>query len=100
MNFDIRWEDQCRAELLKIYGANETADVAAFSVDWRLARNPLMNTWPLDSGSPPTSGIRLVRVESFRDYPTVFLSFRIVIEGPDRYCLMLRARRANDPLTS
>jgi hypothetical protein len=95
VNFGIRWDDQCLADLERIYGDMETADKAMFSVDWHLSRNPAAHTWELEG-----SDIRIVWVRDFLEFPAVYLSFRIVIERPNRYCLMLRARRANDPETS
>lgn len=96
MNFGIRWDDQCLRDLEEIYGDLETADAAMLSIDWRLARNPLAGTWELEKGSD----IRLAWVKDYREFPVVYLSFRIVTEGRERYCLMLRARRGNDPSTS
>jgi len=93
MNFGIRWDKRCLRELEAIYGTLEAADTAMFSVDWLLSRNPLANTWELTPGNP----VRLVWVRDYINHPPVYLSFRIVDEPPDRYCLMLRARRANDP---
>lgn len=96
MNFGIRWEDECNLDLEAIYGDLQTADAAIASVDWRLARNPLAETWELKKDS----GIRLVWVKDYLQFPVVYLSFEIVTEAVDRYCLMLHARRANDPSTS
>jgi hypothetical protein len=96
MNFGIRWDDQCLRDLEEIYGNLETADPAVFTIDWRLARNPLAHTWELGGDTD----IRLAWVRDYLEYPAVYLSFRIVTEGQERYCLMLRARRANDPSTS
>jgi hypothetical protein len=96
MNFGIRWDDQCLEDLERIYGNLETADPAVFTLDWRLARNPLAHTWELTKGSD----IRLAWVRDYLDYPAVYLSFKIVNEKPERYCLMLRARLANDPSMS
>lgn len=96
MNFGIRWEDQCLLDLEEIYGSLDAADPAIFSVDWLLARNPLSNTWELTPGNP----LRLVWVKDYLDHPPVYLSLRIVDDPPDRYCLMLRARRTNDPSAS
>jgi hypothetical protein len=93
VNFGIRWEDRCVRDLERIYGSHEAADTAMFTVDWLLSRNPLEGTWELTVGNP----VRLVWVKDFLDHPAVYLSFRIVDEPPDRYCLMLRALRANDP---
>jgi hypothetical protein len=94
MAFDIRWEDQCLRELEEIYGDLRIADAAIFSIDWRLARNPLMQTWEIKDGS----GVRLAWVKSYRGYPAVYLSFKIDLSGPR--CVMCRAKRANDPLLS
>jgi hypothetical protein len=97
MNFGIRWRDECLRDLERIYGNLETADPAVFTIDWRLARNPLSYTWEI---APGKSDIRLAWVREYLTFPAVYLSFRIVQEQDERYCLMLRARRANDPATS
>ncbi len=96
MNFGIRWEDACLEDLERIYGNLETADAAVGSIDWQLARNPLRYTWEL----APGSSIRLAWVKPYLDFPPVYLSYAIVTEPMDRYCLMKRARLANDPVSS
>lgn len=96
MNFGIRWDDKCLRDLEEIYGDIQTADAAMQSVDWQLSRNPLADTWEITKGS----GIRLAWAKDYLHFPPVYLSFEVVTEAPDRYCLILRARRANDPATS
>jgi hypothetical protein len=93
VNFDLRWEPECLSDLEAIYGDLETADTAVFSIDWLLARNPLMFTWELSPGS----GLRLAWVRPYLEFPAVYLSFEIVLNDPSggRLCLMKRARRAN-----
>jgi hypothetical protein len=96
MYFGVRWEDECVADLEEIYGDLETADSATGAVAWELARNPTAYTWQVS----PSSDIRLTLVKPYRGFPPVAMSFRVVTEPPDRYCLVLRARRANAPETS
>jgi hypothetical protein len=96
MNFGIRWADKCLEDLERLYGDLETADAAVGSIDWRLARNPLRHTWELSDGSK----IRLAWVKPYLEFPAVYLSYEIVTETQSRYCLVNRARRANDPSTS
>jgi hypothetical protein len=93
MNYGVRWEHICLADLEEIYGDLETADAATSSMDWRLSRDPLVYTWPLAN----RSDIRLVTVKPYLEFPVVYLSFSIFDEPRDRYCLMLRARRGNEP---
>ena len=96
MNFGIRWSDECLEDLERIYGSQKVADAAMFSIDWRLSRNPLADTWDLKQGNP----IKLAWVKQYLHYPPVYLSFEIVIQPNERYCHMLKARVANDPATS
>ena len=96
MNFGIRWEPECLDDLKRICGNLETADAAVSDVDWRLSRNPLQGTWPLQRGSE----LRLVWVKDYLEFPSVYMSFEIITEGQNRYCLMKKARLANDPATS
>jgi len=91
VNFGLRWEPECLRELEAIYGDVQTADAAIASIDWQLARNPLMFTWELHPGSD----IRLARVLPYLEHPAVYLSFRMVSDPPNRYCLIEHARRAN-----
>jgi hypothetical protein len=96
MQYGVRWDDQCVVDLEEIYGDMETADRATFTVDWKLSHDPNRYTWELD----PESDIMLTWIRSFLHYPAVCLSFRLVFEEHARYCLMLRARRSNNPAMS
>lgn len=98
MNFGLRWEPECLKDLEDIYGDLEVADAAIAAVDWQLSQNPLRYTWPLRPGH----SILLVHIKPYLEHPAVAISFSIVQDPPDRYCLMMRARRTarNDPLTS
>jgi hypothetical protein len=96
MQYGVRWDDRCLAELEEIYGDVETSDIAVFTVDWKLAHDPNRFTWELS----PNSDILLTWIRGFRGFPAVCLSFRLVFEQNNRYCLMLRARRSNHPSMS
>ena len=92
MRYGIRWEDQCIQDLIAIYGDMGTADLATEGTAWALARAPLNRaTWAV----APGSDYRLTWVRTYREFPAVVLSYSIVIEGINQYCLMHRARRAN-----
>jgi hypothetical protein len=92
VNFDVRWD--CYDEFLELYGGDaEDADEASDAVVRRLSRDPYFRTWELLLGQ---SDIRLTRIRPYKHHPAVTLSFRVVDEGRDRHCLILRARRSND----
>jgi hypothetical protein len=97
MRFDIRWTDECVEELALIYDGLENADAATAATEFHLGRDPHGRaTWPL----VPGSGRRLAWVKPYRHFPAVYLSYSVVDEGNDRYCLVSEARRSNDPRLS
>jgi hypothetical protein len=92
VRYDIRWEEKCLEDLAEIYGDMETADLATAGSIWALSRAPLHRlTWEI----APGSSFRLTWVKPFLDFPAVAMSYSIVIDGINQYCLMHRARRAN-----
>lgn len=90
MRYGIRWEDKCLEDLVGIYDDQQTADDATNGATWALARAPLhRDTWAV----APGSDYRLTSVKPFLHYPAIAMSYSIIIEPPDQYCLMHRARR-------
>lgn len=96
MYCDVRWDDQCIADLEEIFGDISNADDATNAVTWELSRDPFKYSWELAPGSTE----RLTWVKPHREFPAVCMSFVFIDEPHDRHCLMKRARRANVPGSS
>jgi hypothetical protein len=94
LQYGILWDDDCRAELLEIFGGDEIeADAAVRAIEWRLSRDPLRETYRLS----PQSDVRLTWLKPYKEFPAIAFSFRIVKEEFRQNCVMERARRANVP---
>lgn len=97
LDYGIRWEDDCIADIEEIFGDLKNADDAMHAVEWQLSHDPYQGTWEIRTGS----GVYLTRTRAHRGFPAVAYSFRVVTEAPrDFYCLMLRARPTNTSSTT
>lgn len=92
LDYGIRWEPACIADVEQIFGNLEAADHAMHAVEWQLSHDPFRGTWEIVEGS----GFYLTRTRAHHGFPPVAYSFRVVTSPPPScYCLMLRARLAN-----
>lgn len=90
----IRWEDSFLPRLARIYGDDvRTADEAMFNIDWRLSRDPHSHTWTIADDSD----VRLGWIRSFKGFPAVYFTFRMIVENGHSLPLLLEPRPANDP---
>jgi hypothetical protein len=94
LQYGVTWETSCWDDFVSIYGGDEKdALESSRALEWRLSRNPFLQTRRLT----PESDVYLTSLGPFKDHPAVALSFRIELEEHRQHCVLEKTRRTNAP---